>query len=62
MDRSSDSGSSRITADQTRAELRAEVVNRLRPVCINWSAADFEKLVDDVTDATLKYPHRPKSD
>lgn len=43
------------TPDEIREKLRAEVENRLIDVCSKWSTGEFDAIVDDVTDTTLKY-------
>jgi hypothetical protein len=44
-----------------RAELRADIAARLRAVCAGWPVEEFERIVDRVTDTTLKYAE-PASD
>ena len=40
---------------KARAELRENVAKRLVSVCGNWPSEEFERIVDRVTDTTLKY-------
>ena len=43
------------TPDEIREKLRADIENRLIDVCSKWSTGEFDAIVDDVTDTTLKY-------
>ena len=40
---------------RARAELREDVAKRLVNVCGNWPPEEFDRIVDRVTDTTLKY-------
>jgi hypothetical protein len=46
-------------AADVREALRADIEQRLRNSCSEWSEADFRKLVDDATEIALKYVPRP---
>jgi hypothetical protein len=43
------------TSDEIREKLRADVEDRLRDVCSNWSTGEFDRVVTDVTETTLKF-------
>ena len=38
-----------------RAQLLAEIAARLRPVCLAMPAAQFDAMVEDIADVTLKF-------
>jgi hypothetical protein len=40
---------------RARAALRQDVAKRLEKVCSDWPPDEFESIVDQVTDTTLKY-------
>jgi hypothetical protein len=40
---------------KVRAELREDVAKRLVTVCGSWPPEEFQRIVDRVTDTTLKY-------
>jgi hypothetical protein len=42
--------------DRLRHTARAEIAQRLRAVCADWSETDFQCLVDDVAVIALRYP------
>jgi len=42
--------------DKLRQTARAEIAQRLRPVCDGWSESDFQALVDDAASISLRYP------
>lgn len=39
------------------AALRAEIAQRLRPVCEQWPLEQFDGMVDGLAKITLKYEH-----
>ena len=39
------------------AALRAEIAERLRPVCHQWPTQLFDDMVDGLADITFKYDH-----
>lgn len=48
-----------IPPEKVQAVLRADIENRLRDVCGNWSTGEFDRVVADVTATAMKF-HTPK--
>jgi hypothetical protein len=42
--------------EKLRQTARAEIAQRLRGVCGDWTETDFQALVDDATTIALRYP------
>jgi hypothetical protein len=45
-----------------RSALREDVARRLKPVCADWPRADFDAIVEKVTETTLKYAESSPSE
>lgn len=42
--------------EKLRQVARADIAQRLRPVCVGWLETDFQSLVDDAVSIALRYP------
>lgn len=47
-----------IPPEKIHAVIRADIENRLRDVCGNWSTGEFDRVVADVTATAMKF-HTP---
>ena len=47
--------------DEIREKLRTDIESRLMDVCSNWTTGEFDRIVLDVTETTLKFEGLDKS-
>ncbi|HVF40014.1 MAG TPA: hypothetical protein VM939_08935 [Gemmatimonadaceae bacterium] len=43
------------TPDEIREKLRTDIESRLMDVCSNWTTGEFDRIVTDVTETTIKF-------